>query len=215
MQLVLARRFLLVLLPLVGCAGSPGPRHGAPPGVELRGNRAFDGETLRRVVRAIDCEGSRLKVEALLASLGGTTAGPCGGDDDVAKEIERFYFDRGYVLTKVRATGSGRDGRLLVTIEEGPLFRVGAIEVVERDPRPADPAVGDPRKLAGSISLRQGDPLLRARVQAEAERLEQRYVRVGYGQAIVFSATELSSLAPPVIDVRFEIDRGEKGPKTP
>jgi hypothetical protein len=37
-------------------------------------------------------------------------------------------------------------------------------------------------------------------------------VRVGYRELIVMPVTEIASLDPPVIDVRFEIERGEKGP---
>jgi outer membrane protein assembly factor BamA len=178
----------------------------------LKGNRAFDGETLRRVARTIDCEGSRPQIADLMAAVEGAPAGPCGGANDVAKEIEFFYFDRGYPLTKVRATGPDRAGRLHVTVDEGSLFHLGAIEVVENDPRPADPAIGDPRKLAGSVALRQGEPWVRHRLRAEADRLEERYVRVGYREVIVMPVTEIASLDPPVIDVRFEIERGEKGP---
>jgi outer membrane protein assembly factor BamA len=206
---------LLLIAPLAACAGGgPKPRDVAAPEIELAGNHAFDAATLRAVVRSTECDARHAIDAVIVAAPERAAPAPCHSPEDIAGTLKFFYLDKGYLGADVRALPGGKAGRARIVIEEGERFQLGALDVVEADVRPADPAIGDPQGLAPLLSLHPGEPYSGLRVRAALETLRRRYVAAGYAEANV---TPRASVGVDAfrIDLCFEIDRGVWGPPPP
>lgn len=206
----------LLLAPLAACAGSGGPaRDGsAAPEIEVAGNHAFDATTLREVVRSIKCDTKHEIDAVIIKAPEGGAPHPCKSAEDVADSLKFFYLEHGYLGAEVRVSGGGQAGHLRLVVEEGELFRLGALEIVEADTRPVDPEVGDPQGLASSLPLRKGEPFSARRVRVALETLRSRYVAAGYTEANVMPLTSIGG-GDFRIDLSFEIQRGPRRSTSP
>jgi outer membrane protein assembly factor BamA len=206
---------LLLLAPLAACAGGGANLHPgrATPEVELTGNRAFDDATLHEVARSSECDARHALNATIIAAPEGAPH-PCQSAEDIADSLKFFYLDRGYLGVDVRVSAGGKANRPRLVIEEGELFRLGALDVFEADLRECDPELSDPHAFAALLPLRPGEPYSGYRVRAALETLRQRYVAAGYAEANVTPSTSIATDAFR-INLCFEIERGARGPASP
>ncbi|HEU4536525.1 MAG TPA: POTRA domain-containing protein, partial [Polyangiaceae bacterium] len=199
---------------LSACAGAGANlRPGLAAEIELTGNHAFDDATLREVARAVECDG-RHAIDAVIMAAPEGAPHPCKSPEDLADTLEHFYVERGYLGAHVRVSGGGKAGRPRFEIEEGELFRLGALDVVEADLYEDDTELAAPQELAALLPLRPGEPYSGRRVRAALEALRRRYVAAGYVRANVTPSTSISTDAFR-IDLCFEIERGARAPAAP
>jgi outer membrane protein assembly factor BamA len=202
---------LLLIAPLAACAGGgANVRDGRVAAeIELTGNQAFDAATLREIAGSTRCDALHALDAAILAASEGGTTYPCKSAEDLASTLKFFYLDKGYLGADVRASRGGKAGRPRLVINEGELFRLGALEVVEADLRPADPAIGDSDELAALLPLRTGEPYSGSRVRAAIDVLRRRYVAAGYAEANVMPHVAIGD-GVFQIDLCFEVERGAR-----
>lgn len=140
-------------------------------------------------------------------------AGDCTDVYDCSARVEAHYFDHGYLTAKVEPTKSFvqmlTSQFSSLTVEEGPLFTLTALVIVEQPP-PAD-ELGDPAQLAPLSAMRVGEPFQRETLRKTNDAILARYAAAGYPHASV-SPVSLFDPAAQTIELRLEIDRGAKGP---
>jgi outer membrane protein assembly complex protein YaeT len=124
------------------------------------------------------------------------------GTRPVSEAITRFYEQRGYLAAKVGAPAQEldqerRSGRIVIPVEEGPVYRVGGIEF-------------SGNTTLTSANLRQGLPLETgqvfewARLQPASAALKAKYGELGFGEANVqYEVARLDDRA--LIQVSFTI----------
>jgi outer membrane protein assembly complex protein YaeT len=103
------------------------------------------------------------------------------GTRPVSEAIMRYYEQRGYLEAKVGAPAQKLDaerrtGRIVIPVEEGPVFRVGAIEFSGNTALTSE-------ILQQSLVLQKGQVFEWARLQPALAALKQKYGELGFGQA--------------------------------
>ena len=126
------------------------------------------------------------------------------GDDigSAAAQIERFYTGRGFVTATTTIIED------TIVIEEGPLFRVGSIEVVEFDgSRPT--FLGDDVAIGMLVGIPPHSVFARDHVRAAVDRIAARYRALGYENVSVVPITNID-YERNVIDLRIEVLAGQQ-----
>jgi outer membrane protein assembly factor BamA len=119
-----------------------------------------------------------------------------------AAELERFYTGRGFVV----ATATVVEGTIV--IEEGPLFRIGAIEVVELDgSRPT--ILGDDLAIAMLVGIPPHSVFARENVREALARIEARYRARGFEEVNAIPITSID-YERNVVDLRIEVLVGQR-----
>ena len=123
----------------------------------------------------------------------------------VERAIVERYVAHGYLAARVDASPpvveNGR-GRLTVTIEEGPLFLISAVEVTAA---PALRAVAEPP----AIELARGTPYRPLAEAAAHLALERYYRRLGFNDATV-EVTRRTETEPARVALAFSVDAGPR-----
>lgn len=117
--------------------------------------------------------------------------------------VEKLYTDNGYVQSRVVGpTVDAREEGLFVkvSIEEGPQFRVGELEV--QGDETIDLAV-----LREKIKLKEGDVFSRSSLTADVETLESHFTDRGFYFASVDPVTKTNQ-EELTVDVQFGVQKG-------
>jgi outer membrane protein insertion porin family len=164
--------------------------------IEFEGVDAFTDRELRKLMTT--------RTEWMFSFL--TGAGLLN-EDELATDVERVtahYYDHGYLQARVDEPKVERDGdalRVRIKVEEGPLFRVGALEftgdvLMEED------------ELKQRLLLKQGDVFRASQLRESIFSLTEAYGNLGYAFADVVPDTRIDA-ENDEMDVRFNFDAGE------
>jgi outer membrane protein assembly complex protein YaeT len=124
------------------------------------------------------------------------------GARPVSDAIMRYYEQRGYLAAKVGAPvqeldPERRTGRIVIPVDEGPVYRVGAIEFS------GNTALKSEDLLQG-LPLEKGQAFEWARLQPTSAALKQKYGELGFGQAnIQYDVARQDDKA--LVDVSFTV----------
>lgn len=117
--------------------------------------------------------------------------------------VGKTYSDAGYVQVEIGEPDviANEEGLVVsVTIDEGPQFRVGALDVT------GDSTV-DIDGLRGLLNLQEGDVFNRSYLTADVARLTEHYTNKGFYFANVAPLSNLSDQTQAV-DVMFQVTKG-------
>ncbi|MBA3609160.1 MAG: BamA/TamA family outer membrane protein [Chthoniobacterales bacterium] len=165
--------------------------------LEIRGNAAFDDETLR----------SQLKEQLTFIAQNGLTAARA---DDAAFFLELYYKKRGYAKVNVRYTiVSGN--RLRLDISEGPLVHLGTVQFI------GNRQIQTEKLFDYAVSpIREGDaagkgllPYVPSQLAEGAELVQRFYVSEGYVEAVVEPPTS-RYVQPDLVRAQIVIQEGRK-----
>lgn len=174
----------------------------------------------RRVIGGFRFEGNRAISDAeLRAALGQPSPyNPFGffyrrwrtraGDFEAVRDtVRELYLDRGYLDVKVAPprleARPGRDSVMVVTIEEGDLYRVAEVTISGVTLFPLAELEREIHPL-----LRPGDVAARSALRQAAQALRDYYGRRGYVDTTVRPQT-VAAADRPLVNVRFDIREGE------
>jgi len=124
----------------------------------------------------------------------------------VARALEEYYHREGWLSATAGHKGPAYDAdgaaRLVLTINEGAAFRVGAIafDGVELAPE---------REIRRRLTLEAGSPYSTARLEAARQAVEAAYQEHGFNSARVTLATDVRTESAAV-DVTFAVQEGAK-----
>ncbi len=165
--------------------------------LEIRGNAAFDNETLR----------SQLKEQLTFIAQNGLTA---ARGDDAAFFLELYYKKRGYAKVNVRYTiVSGN--RLRLDVSEGPLVHLGTVQFIGNRQIPTE------KLFDYAVSpIREGDaagkgllPYVPSQLEEGADLVQRFYVSEGYVEAVVEPPTT-RYVQPDRVRAQIVIHEGRK-----
>lgn len=153
--------------------------------IELVGNRAVAAKDLGAIVDPLIKPGDPYRDDVV---------------EQVALRIQQLYYERGYINVKVvTSPAAAGPQRLVVTIEEGPQFRLGALSI--KGPKPDDAARY--RKL---ITVKTGAVFKRSEIADIVDKLS-RAVEADGGKDVSVSPITKIDLPKRTIDIAFEIAR--------
>ncbi len=182
---------------------SEGPRVRVE-GVRYRGNVSFSARTLRRGVKTalmlMGLEGT--KKGMWIFSRGRLNVGALGAE---AAAVEDFYRERGWLDCRVEADldFNGDKSRAVVTmvVDEGPLYRVGKLEIL------GDEAI-EREEIVGRLKAKEGEALSMKLLEQDAEAIRLLYGSRGYADASARYTPRL--MEDGRFEVVWEIVEGEK-----
>jgi len=164
--------------------------------ITFSGNQAFPDSELKDVIKTSEkgffywfTESGILKKEQL--------------EVDVDR-LMAFYHTRGYMEAKVgspKITNDERGIYLDFPISEGLRYRVGKVELTGDDPSPE-------QKLVTSLRLSKEEYFNREALVKDLETVTSHYTDRGYAFAEVAPKID-KTLEPPVVNVAYEVRRGE------
>jgi outer membrane protein assembly factor BamA len=170
-------RFALLLLAAVssGCIRFSVEDKPFGAGLKFTGNQVFSEAALRKI--AIDA----------------------GCNDLITCEVflETAYTEQGYVIANLVEADDGS-----FTVEEGPRFNYGKIEVVEAGPG-AQPT---PLMTAAELSLETGAIVKRSEIKAAIDKLQGKYTAAGFPAANIIPMTEVDR-DTKTLGIKIEISR--------
>ena len=169
-------------------------------GISFIGNEAFSETTLRSVVETVEASFWRFFTS-------NDTYDPDRLEFD--KELlRRHYVDRGYAEFRVisaiaELTPNGREFFITFTLEEGPQYNFGTIDVASsiRD-LPAD----DLRTL---VTLESGEVYNASEIENTIQALTDETGQLGYAFAAIEPVTRLNR-QDLLVDITFQIDEGAR-----
>jgi outer membrane protein assembly complex protein YaeT len=124
------------------------------------------------------------------------------GTPPASETITRYYERRGYLAAKVGAPAQELDGerriaRFVIPVDEGPVFRVGAIEF-------SGNVVLTSEELRRGLPLETGQVFESARLQPASTALKVKYGELGFGEAnIQYEVARRDDSA--LVDVSFTV----------
>ncbi|MBN2342909.1 MAG: outer membrane protein assembly factor BamA [Deltaproteobacteria bacterium] len=127
--------------------------------------------------------------------------------------IQALYWDRGYIniqvgTPRVELSVDRRYIFLSVPIVEGPRYKVGRINVVERDmDGAAIPLLGGRRKVRAMVRTQRDEYFSRTSIMEDVDRITRHYQDAGYAYANVELKT-LTNEETRIVDLVLEVTRG-------
>ncbi|MDW8124628.1 MAG: outer membrane protein assembly factor BamA [Geminicoccaceae bacterium] len=169
-------------------------------GISFIGNEAFSDATLRGAIQTVETAWWRL-----------FTADDTYDPDrlEVDKELlRRFYLARGYAEMQVvsavaELTPDGREFYITFTVDEGPRYRFGKIDV--RSTVPDLP----PEQLRAVLTVREGAVYNADEIETSIQRLTERLGALGYAFTRIDPVQRLDREALTA-DVVFEVSEGPR-----
>jgi len=164
--------------------------------IEIQGNKRFDRATLR--------ERMGTRVSSFLQKSGRYSQSLVTQD---LKAIEALYRANGYESVKVTSqviddwAGKRGDMKLVVKVEEGPLVRVGRLEI--RGTHSVSEA-----ELRGLINTREGQPFSEATIADDRDVVLTHYFNRGFQSVQLESAARYEPGSRELMDVVMEIREG-------
>ena len=164
--------------------------------IEFEGNTAFSDRKLRGLMQT--------STAWILTPF--TGAGNLNRDV-LQTDVERltaFYYDNGYVTVRIDEPRIERKGdglEVTVKVDEGPQFAVGEVDIAGANLPP------DAAALRETLDTKPGETFSASALRDDVQRLTERLSDDGYA----FAAVEPDTRVDPeqkVVDVRFEVDRG-------
>ncbi len=164
--------------------------------VEIRGNVAYDDQTLR----------SQLKEQLTFIAKNGLSS---ARGDDAAFFLSLYYKKHGYAKVNVRYTISGN--RLRLDVSEGPLVRLETVQFIGNRQIPTD-------KLFDYVvsPIREGDatgkgrlPFVPSQLTEGADLVQRFYVSEGFVEAVVEPPT-YSYVQADLVRAQLVIHEGRK-----
>ena len=160
--------------------------------IDFRGETAFKDKELR----------TALKEQITTIESYGLTAPRA---DDVAFFLELFYRKHGYAQANVRYRIEG--DRLILDINEGPLFTLGEVQFVGNEHEPTDRLfdyiVGPTRERYSK--LQRTLPFVEADVQEGADLTQRFYIAEGFLHAAIAKPEFHYRSGAPIVDVTIRI----------
>ncbi|MCX8100326.1 MAG: outer membrane protein assembly factor BamA [Geminicoccaceae bacterium] len=169
-------------------------------GISFIGNEAFADSTLRGAIQTVETAWWRL-----------FTSDDTYDPDrlEVDKELlRRFYLARGYadfqVISAVaELTPDGREFYITFTLDEGPRYRFGRIEVRSTVPDLA------PEQLRASLVAREGAVYNAEEIEATIQRLTDQLGSLGYAFTRI-EPVQRRDREALTVDVTFEVSEGPR-----
>ena len=160
------------------------------PKIDFIGNKAFSSEKLLEVLS------SRLFTDS-------DSLYPNAALFEVTDNLTAFYYDHGFLEVHVdQPQIASATDRVMIGIDEGPLYRVGsiAIEGELRLPRP---------EVESQLTMRSGQPFRGSTLQRNVLALTDFYSDRGFAYVYVDPTTKMDSKRH-LIDARFFIKPGDE-----
>ena len=133
-------------------------------------------------------------------------------DDDVTR-LQAWYYDKGYLSMivgrpRVELTPDRTYVDITIPIREGPRYKIGDINIIERDDEgtevdPLKPAA----KLRKKISLEEGDWFSRSKIAEGIQEITRVYRDKGFAKVDVAPGTALEE-SERIVNVDISIRRG-------
>lgn len=169
-------------------------------GISFIGNEAFSDSTLRGAIQTVETAWWRL-----------FTSDDTYDPDrlEVDKELlRRFYLARGYAEMQVvsavaELTPDGREFYITFTIDEGPRYRFGTIDVRSTVPDLA------PEELRAAVTVREGTVYNAEEIETSIQRLTDRLGALGYAFTRVEPVQRLNR-EELTVDLVFEVSEGPR-----
>lgn len=168
--------------------------------IRFNGNDAFTNAKLRSQVST--------KVRGILEK------GPLDNEtiqSDIQSIIE-FYRNFGYLDVRadreITISPDGREAIVTFIIDEGPLYTLRDIEVVN-DGGANEQLRFSEEQVRGLMSVKTGDVYAMVEVRRSLRAIRDAYYRLGYVEARV-SPQEIRDVETPRVDLRINIDEGER-----
>jgi outer membrane protein insertion porin family len=166
--------------------------------VELQGNKRFDSPTLR--------ERMGTQVSSPLLPHGHYSQAILAND---LQAIKNLYLANGYQTVKVSSEvvddyeGARGDIKLVVNVDEGPLVRVGTLQL--RGLQAVDEKV-----IRGMINTEAGQPFSEATIADDREVVMNYYFNQGFPSVQLESSAKYSDEAQTRMDVVYDIHEGSQ-----
>ena len=128
------------------------------------------------------------------------------------KRLQKYYFDRGYLNTKVAIANVEQDEEknaveIVIAIDEGPPTRVKDVRIVGHTP----PELPSEKQLRAELALRAGEPITKANFDRSQAQLIELMQDLGYARARVTPRTEVDVDVHEAV-VIFALDPGALTP---
>ena len=158
----------------------------------------------RRIVFLGNAQVSRERLQALVKDKRRAEAAWLA-PDDLREAVLAVYKSEGFLVATVEApkvTFAGDQAQLAVTIDEGPVVKVGEVRVTGAERLTAETVLAAAR-------LGEGQPFKPAEIESAKARVESAYRRLGYNQATVRSHGDLDP-ATGAMKVELEVKEGPR-----
>ncbi len=169
-------------------------------GISFVGNEAFADSTLRGVIQTVEAAWWRLFT----------------ADDTYDPErlqfdqelLRRFYNARGFadfqvVSAVAELTPDGREFYITFTLDEGPVYKFGKIDIQSRVPDLA------PEQLAASLQAREGTVFNADQLEATVQRLTDQLGSLGYAFTQI-DLVQRKNREERTVDVTFDVREGPR-----
>ncbi len=127
--------------------------------------------------------------------------------DEDLNSLREFYYDKGYldheIKSETKFTADQKKVRVTFFIEEGPVYRVSAINVTGSTQFTDE-------QLRAMIELNEGDVYLKPKADRDARKLVQLYRERGYVDAEVRQMPDFAPEEENLVAVRFEVREGRQ-----
>jgi outer membrane protein insertion porin family len=166
--------------------------------IELQGNKRFDAETLR--------ERMGTQVSSMLQPHGRYSQAILAND---LLAIKNLYLSNGYQTVKVSSevlddyNGARGDMKIVVNVDEGPLVRVGTLEIQGARAVSAD-------EIRSMINTQAGQPFSEATVGDDREVVMNYYFNHGFPSVQLESSAKYSDEAHTKMDVVYDVHEGSQ-----